>query len=121
MQLLQARATQLVNMLSDRRRSAYADTLFRKSPNVLDPYFWRDVAIALPEYGERLAKLGQDWIGYAQDQGGPPGFPRPPSRSPGSGLRHRIYSGGGGMPSSRGSATATAWRSPRPRCSCAVR
>src|SRR6266550_4581376 len=43
-QLLQSRAEQLTAMLSERRRSAYAETLFRHSPNVLDPYFWRDVA-----------------------------------------------------------------------------
>ena len=45
--------------------------MFRKSPNVLDPYFWRDVAMALPDYGERLAKFAQDWIDYARVQGGP--------------------------------------------------
>jgi potassium-dependent mechanosensitive channel len=71
MQLLQARATQLTATLTDRRRAAYAETMFRKSPNVLDPYFWHDVAMALPDYGERLAKLVQDWISYARDQGGP--------------------------------------------------
>ena len=70
-QLLQARATQLTATLTDRRRAAYAETMFRKSPNVLDPYFWRDVAMALPDYGERLAKLARDWIAYARDQGGP--------------------------------------------------
>jgi len=71
MQLLQARATQLAATLADRRRAAYAETMFRKSPNVLDPYFWRDAAVALPEYGERLAKYAQDWVDYAQEQGGP--------------------------------------------------
>ena len=70
-QLLQARATQLTATLTDRRRTAYAETMFRKSPNVLDPYFWRDVAMALPDYGERLAKFAQDWIDYARVQGGP--------------------------------------------------
>ena len=69
-QLLQARATQLSATLTDRRRTAYAETMFRKSPNVLDPYFWRDVAMALPEYGERLARFVQDWIVYAREQGG---------------------------------------------------
>jgi potassium-dependent mechanosensitive channel len=70
-QLLQARATQLAATLTDRRRAAYAETMFRKSPNLLDPYFWRDVAMSLPEYGERIAKLAQDWIDYARVQGGP--------------------------------------------------
>jgi len=75
-QLLQTRATQLVSTLSDRRLAAYAETMFRRSPNVLDPYFWRDVVAALPDEGER---------------------------------------------SSRASARATAWRSPRSRCSCGER
>jgi len=71
MQLLQARATQLAATLTDRRRSAYAETMFRKSPNVLDPYFWHDAAMALPEYGERLSKYAQDWLDYAREQAGP--------------------------------------------------
>jgi potassium-dependent mechanosensitive channel len=71
MQLLQARATQLAATLNDRRRSAYAETMFRKSPNVLDPYFWRDAAMAMPDYGERLATFAQGWIDYAREQGGP--------------------------------------------------
>ena len=70
-QLLQARATQLNTTLSDRRRAAYAETMFRKSPNVLDPYFWRDVLFALPEQGERLANFARDWIAHARDKGGP--------------------------------------------------
>src|SRR4029078_7072404 len=71
MQLLQARATQLAATLTDRRRSAYAETMFRKSPNVLDPYFWHDAAMALPEYGDRLWKYAQDWLDYAREQAGP--------------------------------------------------
>src|ERR1044072_5087716 len=70
-QLLQTRATQLAGELSDRRLSAYAETMFRRSPTVLDPYFWRDVALALPAEGERLANFAGDWIAYARDKGGP--------------------------------------------------
>ena len=70
-QLLQARATQLAGMLSDQRLAAYAETMFRRSPTVLDPYFWRDVALALPEEGARLVKFAQDWIAHARDKGGP--------------------------------------------------
>jgi len=36
-QLLQTRAEQLTVMLSERRRLAYAETLLRRSPSVLDP------------------------------------------------------------------------------------
>src|SRR5215212_11230825 len=69
-QLLQTRADQLSNALGDRRRSAYAETLFRRSPNVLDPYFWRDVFAAVPDYASRVAKFGEDWIAYAHEKGG---------------------------------------------------
>jgi len=69
-QLLQTRAEQLASLLSDRRRSAYAETLLRRSPNVLDPYFWRDVAVAVPDYAERIIRLGRDGIAYARDKGG---------------------------------------------------
>ncbi len=70
-QLLQARATQLSTMLSDRRRAAYAETMFRRSPNLLDPYFWYDVALALPDEGERFVKFVQDWIVHARENAGP--------------------------------------------------
>ena len=69
-QSLQARATQLAAALSDQRLAAYAETMFRRSPNVLDPYFWRDVAVALPDEGERIVTFARDWIAYARDQGG---------------------------------------------------
>lgn len=69
-QLLQTRADQLTNALSDRRRSAYAETLFRRSPNVLDPFFWGDVIAAAPDYASRLVQFGRDWITYAREKGG---------------------------------------------------
>ena len=70
-QLLQARATQLSATLSDQRLAAYAETMFRRSPTVLDPYFWRDVIAALPDEGERIVKFTQDWIAHARDKAGP--------------------------------------------------
>ena len=69
-QLLQTRADQVSTALSDRRRSAYAETLFRRSPNVLDPYFWRDVFAAGPDYANRVAQFVQDWSTYARERGG---------------------------------------------------
>src|SRR4029077_14107621 len=70
-QLLQTRAEQLSAMLSERHRSAYAETLFRRSPSLLDPLFWRDVIAAAPGYAGRASRFGQDWSAYARDQGGP--------------------------------------------------
>jgi potassium efflux system protein len=69
-QLLQTRTEQLASLLSDRRRSAYAETLFRRSPNLLDPYFWRDVVMAIPDYAGRIVRLAQDGGAYARDRGG---------------------------------------------------
>jgi potassium efflux system protein len=70
-QLLQTRAEQLSSALGERRRSAYAETMFRRSPNVLDPYFWRDVAAAAPGYIGRVTQLGRDGITHAREKGGP--------------------------------------------------
>jgi potassium efflux system protein len=69
-QLLQTRTEQLASLLSERRRSAYAETLFRRSPNVLDPYFWRDVVAAAPDYAGRIVRLGADGVAHARDKGG---------------------------------------------------
>src|SRR5436309_7480767 len=49
-QLLQTRAEQASSLLTERRRSAYAETLLRRSPSVLDPLFWRDVVAAAPDH-----------------------------------------------------------------------
>jgi small-conductance mechanosensitive channel len=69
-QLLQARAAQLNTALAERRRAAYAETMFRRSPNVLDANFWYAVAVALPDEGERIARLFWDWFAYARNTGG---------------------------------------------------
>jgi len=69
-QLLQTRAEQLANTFGERRRAAYAETMFRRSPNVLDPYFWRDTVTATPDYVARVIKLGRDGIAHAREKGG---------------------------------------------------
>jgi potassium-dependent mechanosensitive channel len=69
-QLLQARADQLSSALNDRRRSAYAETLFQRSPNVLDPYFWGEVIAAIPDEAERLIGFARSWWVHARDHGG---------------------------------------------------
>lgn len=69
-QLLQTRAEQLSAALSERRRSAYAETLFRRSPSVLDPLFWRAAIVAAPDYAERVSRFVQGWSSYARENGG---------------------------------------------------
>jgi potassium efflux system protein len=70
-QLLQTRAEQLSSILSERRRSAYAETLFRRSPSLLDPLFWRDVVATASNYVGQITLAGQNWLSYAREQGGP--------------------------------------------------
>ena len=94
-QLLQTRAEQLAQALADRRRSAYAETLFRRSPNVLDPYFWRDVSRRAPDYGGRIVKFGRTGSTYAR-QGGPARDRVRGARAcRTAGLRHSAWCAGG--------------------------
>src|SRR5438309_8659113 len=69
-QLLQTRAAQLADALADRRRPAYAETLLQRSPNVLDPFFWRDVLAAMPDHAAHLVQFARDWWNFAWDKGG---------------------------------------------------
>src|SRR5258708_11728016 len=69
-QRLQPRAAQLADALSDRRRTAYAETLLQRSPNVLDPFFWRDALAAMPDHAARLIQFAHDWWNFAWDKGG---------------------------------------------------
>jgi small-conductance mechanosensitive channel len=68
--LLQVRADQLAQFISDRRRAAYAETLFERSSSVLDPFFWRDVAVELPAgNAAAIAVITSGWT-HAVDNGG---------------------------------------------------
>lgn len=69
-QLLQVRAEQLATVLSDRRRAAYTETLFERTPNVLDPYFWGKVGAALADEAGRAVGLAKDWWALVQSHGG---------------------------------------------------
>src|SRR4051812_32939027 len=70
-QLLLTRVERLSDTLSDRRRAVYAETLLQRSPNVLDPFFWRDVIAAMPDHAMRLGQFARDWGSFARDKGGP--------------------------------------------------
>jgi potassium-dependent mechanosensitive channel len=69
-QVLQTRADQLAASLSERSRTAYAEALFRRSPNVLDPHLWMDTAAALPDAIGRLVNFARDVASDARDRGG---------------------------------------------------
>jgi small-conductance mechanosensitive channel len=69
-QVLQTRTDQLASVLSERRRAVYSETLFQRSANVLDPYFWVGVVSALPDEAERLIRFAGDAASYAREKGG---------------------------------------------------
>ncbi len=96
--------------------------MFRRSPNVLDPNFWHEVAVALPDEAERIVKLFSDWIAYARDKGGTARIAFAALAFAGLAVftvglvrwwRRRAFIARIGR--------ATAWRSRRLRCSCAAR
>jgi small-conductance mechanosensitive channel len=69
-QVLQTRAEQLSTLLTDRRRTAYSERLFERSPNMLDPTFWVDVAAALPDVAERLVRFAGAAASHAREKAG---------------------------------------------------
>ena len=69
-QVLQTRAEQLATTLGERRRATYAERLFRRSPNVLDPFFWFSVVSALPDEAARFASHARDAWAHALQNGG---------------------------------------------------
>ncbi len=69
-QLLQTRADQLAATLSERDRAIYAERLLKRTPNVLDPFFWAQVVRALPDEAGRFAALVRDDWTYAVEKGG---------------------------------------------------
>jgi len=69
--LLQARADQLATLISDRRRTAFAETVFERTPSVIDPFFWRDVAAALPADVNALAAIIKGGWTHARDRANP--------------------------------------------------
>lgn len=69
-QVLQTRAEQLAATLADRRRVAYAERLLRRSPNVLDPFFWTSVARAVPDEANRFVAFTSEQWRLAVDKGG---------------------------------------------------
>jgi len=69
-QLLQTRADQLATTLAERQRAAYAERLLKRTPNVLDPFFWVEVVGALPDEARRAVTFVRDAKAYALEKGG---------------------------------------------------
>ncbi len=59
--LLAARADQLAELITERRRSAYAEQLFEQTPSVLSPSLWLAAARALPDEFAGMAEVIGAW------------------------------------------------------------
>ena len=86
--LLAARADELAEQITERRRSLYARQLFEQSPSVLSPFVWLDAAKA---FAEELGALGELIKSAWQSL---PRRRRPPARRAGGAhlgrARHRL-------------------------------
>jgi small-conductance mechanosensitive channel len=67
--LCAVRADQLGEKLKERRNTLFAHRLFERSPSVFDPFFWIDVADALPAELRGIRVLTQSWWSFARDRG----------------------------------------------------
>jgi potassium efflux system protein len=68
--LLALRADQLADRLAERRSTIFTQRLLERSPSMLDPFFWTDVAGALPDQWRSVGILLQSWWTFARDHGG---------------------------------------------------
>ena len=66
---LATRADQLLDRINEARRVLFTEKLFERSPSVLNPSFWLDVARAAPEELRGVASLAGSWWGFVGDSG----------------------------------------------------
>jgi potassium efflux system protein len=59
--LINVRAQQSLDMISDRRRTIFADSVLQRSASLINPSFWMAVAAAVPPATGRLIDLVSDW------------------------------------------------------------
>ena len=66
--LINVRAQQSLDLISERRRAKFTDTVFKRSPSLINPSFWVSVAGAIPPATSRLIEVGSRWIGVMAEQ-----------------------------------------------------
>jgi potassium efflux system protein len=66
--LTNVRAQQLLDRISDRRRTLFADSVLQRSPSLINPTFWVAVAAAVPHAFSRLITLLSDWVSVLASQ-----------------------------------------------------
>jgi potassium-dependent mechanosensitive channel len=68
--LLAARADELSDQITERRRSLYAQQLFEPSPSVLSPFVWLDAAKAFAEELGLVGEMMRSWWVSLRREGG---------------------------------------------------
>ncbi|TKT73483.1 mechanosensitive ion channel family protein [Afipia massiliensis] len=66
--LINVRAQQSLDLISERRRARFTDTVFKRSPSLINPSFWVRVAEEIPPATTRLIELASRWIGVLTEQ-----------------------------------------------------
>jgi small-conductance mechanosensitive channel len=70
--LLAARADQAADRLTEQRRAVYSQELFEHGSSILSPFFWTEIALAMPAAASRFSVLAQDWWRVVTTHGGLP-------------------------------------------------
>jgi potassium efflux system protein len=66
--LINVRAQQSLDLIAERRRARFTDTVFKRSPSLINPSFWVRVAEEIPPATSRLIELASRWIGVMTEQ-----------------------------------------------------
>lgn len=66
--LINVRAQQSLDLISERRRARFTDTVFKRSPSLINPSFWVRVAEEIPPATSRLIELASRWVGAMTEQ-----------------------------------------------------
>lgn len=66
--LINVRAQQSLDLISERRRARFTDTVFKRSPSLINPSFWVRVAEEIPPATSRLIELASRWGGVMAEQ-----------------------------------------------------
>ncbi|MDZ4369427.1 MAG: DUF3772 domain-containing protein, partial [Afipia sp.] len=66
--LINVRAQQSLDLISERRRARFTDTVFKRSPSLINPSFWVRVAEEIPPATNRLIELASRWVGVMTEQ-----------------------------------------------------
>ncbi len=70
--LLVSRSDGLTARIAEQRRDLFAQRLLERTASVLDPFFWIEVAKAVPGEVRSVWIVAQSWLSYSQDNGGLP-------------------------------------------------